>query len=393
MSWTSVKLSDLAKVSSGGGAPQDADAFSDEGIPFVRAGSLIKLLEGQPEDSLELLQPDVAAQYKLKLFPAGTVLFAKSGMSAAKGHIYQLRKPAYVVNHLAALVPRTQEDQRFLPHVLRFKSPTSLIKDEAYPSIRLGEIEEMEVPAPKQKNERTRIATILDQADKLRRKRQRAINRLNQLGQAIFYEMFGDPLGAPSAEFEWTTESLDSNVEFMDYRGKTPLKADSGIRLITARNVKMGFINLEPQEFVEVDSYDSWMTRGFPKKGDVLFTTEAPLGHVAQLDSDETVVIGQRLITMKPNRNVIRPTYLEFFLRTPSFRRKMFENSTGTTVVGIKSKLLKKINICYPEGRLQDNFDAAIHQLRATAPDFSRSMVNIEALFVSLQHRAFQGEL
>lgn len=123
MSWTSVKLADLATVSSGGGAPQDADAFSTEGTPFVRAGSLIKLLEGLPEDSLELLQPEVAAAHKLKLFPAGTVVFAKSGMSATKGHIYQPKKPAYVVNHLAALTPRSEIAGKYLRHVLQIQIP------------------------------------------------------------------------------------------------------------------------------------------------------------------------------------------------------------------------------------------------------------------------------
>lgn len=75
MSWTTVKLTDLATVSSGGGAPQDADAFSTEGTPFVRAGSLIKLLEGLPEDRLELLQPEVAAAHSLRS-PYDTALSA-----------------------------------------------------------------------------------------------------------------------------------------------------------------------------------------------------------------------------------------------------------------------------------------------------------------------------
>jgi type I restriction enzyme S subunit len=253
-------------------------------------------------------------------------------------------------------------------------------------------VEQIEIPLPPL-NEQKRIAAILDQADELRRKRKQALDRLNQLEQAIFYEMFGDPLGIPSDKLEWTTEPLEKNVEFMDYRGKTPLKAETGIRLITARNVKMGFITLEPQEFVEEDSYDTWMTRGFPEIGDVLFTTEAPLGHVAQLAISEKVVIGQRLITMKPNRFVIRPTYLEFFLRTPSFRTLMFKNSTGSTVVGIKSKLLKKIAIRYPSGLEQDRFEEAIQQLRSTKPKLENAFEQTNNIFLSLQHRAFRGEL
>ncbi len=95
---------------------------------------------------------------------------------------------------------------------------------------------------------------------------------------------------------KWVEEPLSANVRFVDYRGKTPPKRDSGIRLITAKNVKMGYVQRTPEEFIDPAAYDGWMTRGFPERGDVLFTTEAPLGNVAQLDTDETVVIGQRLI-------------------------------------------------------------------------------------------------
>src|SRR3989442_8697 len=133
----------LAEVRSGGGGPQDSKAFSTSGFPFVRAGSLPKLLDGATEYSLELIEPEVARQYGLSLFPAGTVLFAKSGMSATKGHVYRLRNPAYVVNHLAALIPHDPEDSAFLVRVLQRFSPTVLIKDPAYPSIRLGDIESM----------------------------------------------------------------------------------------------------------------------------------------------------------------------------------------------------------------------------------------------------------
>src|SRR5690348_7170751 len=134
MSWQDIPLASLAEVRSGGGAPQDAAAFSDDGHPFVRAGSLPKLLSGTPETALQKMRPEIARTNGLKLFPAGTVLFAKSGMSATKGHIYALQNEAYVVNHLAALVPHNVRDSSFLTHALQHFSPTVLIKDPAYPS-------------------------------------------------------------------------------------------------------------------------------------------------------------------------------------------------------------------------------------------------------------------
>ncbi len=269
---------------------------------------------------------------------------------------------------------------------------TRLATGQSYPAVSDRIIFDSEIPLPPL-DEQRRIAAILDQADELRRKRREAIKSLDRLGQAKFHEMFGDPLDDPKSGIEWKTQPLERDVLFMDYRGKTPLKAERGIRLITARNVRMGFISREPQEFVDAVSYDKWMTRGFPMKGDVLFTTEAPLGNVAQLDTDEKLVIGQRLLTLKPNIDLINSVYLEYFLRSSGFRKRMIENSTGSTVVGIKSKLLKKISIRYPPMREQFKFDTFISNLRVVHQRFRRGAFSADLLFASLQSRAFNGEL
>ena len=79
----------------------------------------------------------------------------------------------------------------------------------------------------------------------------------------------------------WLDTTIGQGIRFIDYRGKTPEKTTSGLRLITAKNVKMGYLQEFPKEFVAPKSYDSWMTRGIPRQGDVLFTTEAPLANVA----------------------------------------------------------------------------------------------------------------
>ena len=75
----------------------------------------------------------------------------------------------------------------------------------------------------------------------------------------------------------WEWARLGSLARFIDYRGKTPSKTDKGVKLITAKNVRMGFINDEPMEYISEETYQEWMTRGFPRFGDLLFTTEAGL--------------------------------------------------------------------------------------------------------------------
>ena len=94
----------------------------------------------------------------------------------------------------------------------------------------------------------------------------------------------------------WTSIPVEKAMEaIIDYRGKTPAKTTSGIPLVTAKIVKGGRI-LPPKEFIAIEDYDTWMRRGIPKRGDVVMTTEAPLGEVAQLDGRQ-VALAQRIIT------------------------------------------------------------------------------------------------
>lgn len=114
----------------------------------------------------------------------------------------------------------------------------------------------------------------------------------------------------------WNTYKLEEVIsDFIDYRGKTPPKVSSGIPLITAKVVKGGTIN-EPNEFVPEAIYDQWMTRGIPEYGDVLLTTEAPLGEVAQLNFKHKVVVGQRLITLRGKKAILDNTFLNYSLQT-----------------------------------------------------------------------------
>ena len=94
---------------------------------------------------------------------------------------------------------------------------------------------------------------------------------------------------------EWKVQPLESCMEaLIDCRGKTPEKTTFGVPLITAKIVKNGRIE-KPNEFISTEDYESWMRRGIPNAGDVVITTEAPLGEVAQL-GPERVALVQRLL-------------------------------------------------------------------------------------------------
>ena len=156
-------------------------------------------------------------------------------------------------------------------------------------------------------------------------------------------------------------DTLINLCSFIDYRGKTPEKAESGLPFITAKNVKMHHMSFDTQEFISKETYDKVMTRGFPRIGDVVFTTEAPLGNVCRIPHIETeFYIGQRIITMQTEQ--LEPAYLEYALSSDEFKRKIAEKSSGSTVTGIRSKLLEKLSIPVPPRALQKQFAAFVQQ-------------------------------
>ena len=151
---------------------------------------------------------------------------------------------------------------------------------------------------------------------------------------------------------EWKEYKLIDVLDaLIDYRGKTPKKIDRGIPLITAKIVKGGRIN-EPNEFLAEEDYDKWMVRGFPKAGDVVLTTEAPLGEVAQLD-DRKIALAQRIVTLRGKKNVLDNTYLKYYFLSNVGQSRLKARETGTTVTGIKQSELREVLVTCPPFAIQ----------------------------------------
>ena len=146
---------------------------------------------------------------------------------------------------------------------------------------------------------------------------------------------------------EWTAVLLEDCMDaVIDYRGKTPEKTTSGIPLITAKIVKGGRIET-PNEFIAIDDYAVWMRRGVPKAGDVVLTTEAPLGEVAQL-GNERVALAQRLIALRGKTGLLDNGFLKFLMQSEDVQEQLRARASGTTVLGIKQSELRKVLLTLP---------------------------------------------
>ena len=145
---------------------------------------------------------------------------------------------------------------------------------------------------------------------------------------------------------DWKSDKISNLTTYVDYRGKTPVKTATGIFLITAKNVKKGYIDYNcSKEYVEASQYNAIMHRGLPKVGDVLVTTEAPCGNVAQIDN-ANVALAQRIIKYRGN-DLINNDFLKYELLSDYFQTELKRVASGGTVYGVKGSTLHQMSINY----------------------------------------------
>ena len=133
-----------------------------------------------------------------------------------------------------------------------------------------------------------------------------------------------------------------------DYRGRTPEKTETGIFLVTAKNVRMGHIDYDnSKEYVAQADYAEIMRRGLPKMGDILFTTEAPLGNVA-LVNREDIALAQRIIRFRMNPRFFDSSFILYELMSDHFQAQLQRLSTGSTAKGLKASKLPILRVVAP---------------------------------------------
>ena len=233
----------------------------------------------------------------------------------------------------------------------------------------------------------------MDQADELRRKRQRAIDRLNQLGQAIFYEMFGD---LEVNNLGWETVSIrDACCEIVDCVNRTaPLSAtETQFKMIRTTNVRNGRVDLTNVRFVSEETFLKWNRRLKPQSGDVLLTREAPVGGCGLIEGDDEIFLGQRLMLYRVEESKLTPEFLTYCFRSTYLEKQFDTASSGSTVKHLPLPACRAFQLRLPPIGLQKDFSARFKRLDAIRIQIEMQSIRIADLFQSLQHRAFTGTL
>ena len=143
----------------------------------------------------------------------------------------------------------------------------------------------------------------------------------------------------------------------IDYRGKTPKKLGSnwsahGYRALSAKNIKTGqIVQPETIRYVDETLYKKWMKDEI-KKGDILITSEAPFGQILFWDTDEKIVLSQRIFGLRVKQTFC-PAYVYYYMTSTAFQAELDARATGTTVTGLRQPELLKCRIRYPDKKNQ----------------------------------------
>lgn len=197
----------------------------------------------------------------------------------------------------------------------------------------------------------------------------------------------------------WEVGTLDSHTSMIiDHRGKTPKKLGSdwvekGYPAISAKNVKSKrIVRPDTIRFIDEITYKKWMKEPLIK-GDVIMTSEAPMGELYLFDGSQDFCLSQRLYGLRANCDVCNPVFLFYWLQTAQAKADMKGRSSGSTVLGIKQTELRKVKILVPSKSILDKYSSIASSLIDLIAKNETQNITLEALCDTLLPKLFSGEI
>lgn len=368
------------------------------GIPLVNP---MHISDGRiNSDPNYTISEEKAATLTGYMLKAGDIVMGRRGEMGRCAVVRQDDGPQICGTGSMILSPDPRRlDSDYAAHLLRSPEARKFYENEASGVTMLNlnpsAAAKLTLPLPPLE-EQKRIAAILDQADDLRRKRQRALDRLNQLRQAIFVEMFGDPAINPMG---WPKRSLGELAEkFSDGPFGSNLKSEHyverGIRVIRLQNVGVGELIDNDQAFISEEHFRS-LAKHACIPGDVIVGTMGdPNLRACILPTHVELALNKAdCVQIRPNKAVATGYFVCSLLNHPSTERMAHDLILGQTRARISMGRLKGLNVPTPPLNIQNDFGHRVAEIEKLYKKYGSALIESNVLFTSLQHRAFRGEL
>jgi type I restriction enzyme, S subunit len=376
-----VKLADVCEIAMGQAPAGESYNADREGFPLVAGASDFGPL--YPEAKKFTTAPT-------KLSSIGDVIVgirATIGVKVLADRVYCLGRG------VAGLRPTDRLDTRYLWQWLEFAAPELASKGRGatFKQVNRADIGEMEIPLPAVSEQR-RIAAILDRADALRAKRREAFARLDELAQSIFIDMFGNPATNPK---RFPVGPLGDLLGSAQYGTSEKSSTAGKYPVLRMNNITyQGQVDLTDLKFMDLP--DDKVDRFTVTAGDILFnrTNSAELvGKTAVYRGTERLAYAGYLVRLRTTSGH-SPEYISAFLNSAygkAVLRGMCKSIVG--MANINAREVQSIQMMQPPPKLQAQFADRISAIEGQKSVQLAALSECDALFASLQSRAFRGEL
>ncbi|NCT41583.1 MAG: restriction endonuclease subunit S [Alphaproteobacteria bacterium] len=383
-----VELGKVVEIKGGGTPDKSNPNYWGGSIPWA---SVKDFKSTVIENTIDMITEDGVKNSATNIIPAGSII-VPTRMAVGKAAINKIDMA--INQDLKALFPSAGIDTRFLFHCLLANS--EVLERQAsgatVKGIKLDVLRALQVPVISMK-EQKRIAAILDQADALRQSRRLAITRLNDLSQSIFYEMFHP--GADDADNEIQLSDYFSEIKMGPF-GSLLHKADyieNGIPLINPTHIIDGEIipdpsfSISPAKAKELHKY-------LLKEGDIILGRRGDMGRCAVVDGKmEGFLCGTGSMILRPDKSKVDPYFAADLIRSKKVIKEIEAVASGVTMLNLNSKSLNRVFVPKVDRAKQKEYFQKINSLQAKKSYMQESLEKFERLFLSLQQRAFRGEL
>jgi len=385
----SVRFGDLCKLQNG--RAFKPEEWSEAGTPIVRIQNLND--ETKPFNYCSF---DVEKRFWID---SGDLLFSWSGTPGTSfGAFFWNRGKGFLNQHIFRVdVNEKLVDRKYLRYALN--SLILKIIDQAHGGVGLkhitkGKLEEVQIPLPSLEAQR-RIASILDKADELRQKRQQAIEKLDQLLQATFIEMFGDPVSNPKG---WKIDSLNNYGSYKN--GLNFGKGESGVKVLylgVGDFKQLSRID-DVSKLSTIDLNELPSVDYFIKNGDLLFVrsngNKELVGRcIAVYPNEKLVTYSGFCIKYRIEKSELTSSYLVHLFRAKSFKQTIFDGGQGANIQNINQQLLARLKIPIPPKDLQEKWSKILLSIEDQKQKLYKQLDIQNQLFSSLQNQAFSGNL
>jgi type I restriction enzyme S subunit len=390
-------LGEIAALQAGIGFPLDMQGRSEGDFPLAKVGDISRagrLGQSVLSDADNYVEQSDLPRLKATPIPQGSILFAKIGEAIRQNHRVIAGCPLLIDNNAMAVVPTSRVESRFLYHFLRTVDLYGLASATTVPALRKSDLEKLQVPLPELPEQR-RIVAILDAADALRATRRATLLELDGLPQAIFRDMFGD---LTDGFARWPTVPLEAIVKDTKLglvRGSQEFGVEFPIPYIRmnaiTRTGELALTDVQRTHATEAE------VEGYRlRPGDFLFNTRNSaelVGKTALFRATGLYVFNNNLMRIRFTADA-DPEFIAAAFRTPLIQHELATRKSGTTsVFAIYYKDLRSLPLQLPPITLQREFACRVREVVKVKESHRASLSEVEALFKSLQLRAFREEL